>query len=444
MDIKLWGGRFRKEIDPGFFNFQKSLDYDKRLARYDIFHSKIHIYALCEAGLLSVSERKKIDSALDGALADLKKGKLSFNRDAEDVHTAMQFEVNKRIGSLSEKLHTLRSRNDQVVFDEKCYCLEEVFELINLLELVEESLVYLKNKYKDLIIPGYTHTRRAQVVLFSEYISSFSLMFKEDRRRLVNFHKSITVYIGSGALAGNPLGNSSYKKAISFLPYKFKSKIKPVSNSLDNVSNRDFIIELLSCAAMLQMHLSRLAEDFIMYSTKEFSFLDIPEDFCTGSSLMPHKKNPDFLELTRGSTGRVYGNLVSVLTVMKGLPLTYNRDMQLDKEPLFDSVETLKKELKIMSALIKKVKLNKEPLAAALEDESLFATEIAEYLVRQKVSFYHAHRIVGSLIRHCEEKGTKILDMPQSELIKFHNKLIASELGNIMDPGHAVKSKNKT
>ena len=262
------------------------------------------------------------------------------------------------MGDLAEKLHTLRSRNDQIVFDEKWYCYKEGIYILSELNVLLLSLNHFGARYSDAFIPGYTHTQRAQVVSFVNYTGAFFCMFERDFERTDNFLKRSAIYIGSGALAGSAIPKSAYSGAIK----KFIAKTNPgfkhsrsetVKNSLDNVSSRDFIVEFLSILSMIQMHLSRMAEDFILYSTKEYGFFDLPEEFCTGSSLMPHKKNPDFLELVRGYTGRVYGNLMSVLTTMKGLPLTYNRDMQLDKEPLFSSTEIVKEELKIMDHLQK-------------------------------------------------------------------------------------------
>jgi len=442
MSKKLWGGRFKKKIDREFEEFQKSIQYDYKLAQYDILHSLIHVAVLKEAGILTKEEANKLFSVLKDVQKQIKEGKFRPSLESEDIHTDIQDKVEKRIGKLASKLHTLRSRNDQIIFDEKHYCLEAGVNILELLLYLLESLLVLMKKYKNQPFVGYTHTQRAQVVLFIDYLGAFFDMFRRDDERVKNFSDHLFIYVGAGALAGSSLKRKDYNKAIKELLKDKQFEItKPVENPLDNISDRDFIIEFLSILSILQMHLSRLAEDLILYSTKEFSLLDLPEEFCTGSSLMPHKKNPDFLELVRGYTGRVYGNLISILTTMKGLPLTYNRDMQLDKEPLFSSVEIIKEELRIMAKLIKGIRLDKENINKALEDESLYATELAEFLVFKGVAFKEAHTIVGKLIRYSEDKKIKIKEMPDRFLKTFHKKLTSKDVKKIMNPRYAVSSK---
>ena len=440
---KMWGGRFKKNIDKGFFDFQKSIPYDYKLARYDILHSRIHVQALVYAGLLSSGEAKKLQKALGEIQKEVRDGKFRCDSTSEDIHTEIQNRVEKKAGSLALKLHTLRSRNDQIVFDEKFYCFNKAIDVRKSLVDLLESLLLIHKKYKDCPFIGYTHTQRAQVISFQDYLGAFHYMFERDSGRITRFVENLFVYIGAGALAGSSLKNRDYDKAIKeFLDIKGLKKVKPVENSLDNVSDRDFIIELLSILSIIQMHLSRLAEDFILYSTKEFNFIDLPEEFCTGSSMMPHKKNPDFLELVRGYTGRIYGNLISVLTTMKGLPLTYNRDMQLDKEPLFSSVEIIKDELEIMARFIRGIKLNEEVIKTALEDKTLYATELAEWLVReQKAPFKKAHDIVGRLIILAEKKGGYIERINNEELKNLHPALSKNIIKKIMNPKYAISSK---
>ncbi len=423
MAKKLWGGRFKKEIDRDFFEFQKSIHYDYNLAKYDLYHSWIHVTALKNSGILTNDEAKKLHAALEGVLKEIKENKFKPNLNSEDIHTEIQNKIEKKTGSLAGKLHTLRSRNDQIAFDEKFYCKQEAEKINQYLSEVQASLKSLSIQHKGLNIPGYTHTQRAQAVKFSDYLGAHIVMFKNDQKRLKNFSDNLIIQLGSGAFKGTSL-TKEYDKAIKvFLQQKiapdFCGKLAVVDNALVNVSDRDFIIEFLSALSIIQMHLSRLAEDFILYSAKEFNYFDLPEEFCTGSSLMPHKKNPDFLELVRGYTGRIYGNLVSLLTMMKGLPLTYNRDMQLDKEPLFSSVDIVKAELKILAKFIKGVKLNKDVIKKALQDESLYATDLAEYLVMKKVTFSQAHEIVGKLIRYSEDNRCKIKQMEEGLLKKF-------------------------
>lgn len=440
MAKKLWGGRFKKRVDREFEELSKSVHYDYKLAEYDIYHSKIHTLALRNRGILTKAESNKIISGLEDILQEIKRSEFNPDLSCEDVHTEIQNRLEKKIGKPALKLHTLRSRNDQIVFDEKWYCLEEGANIKNLLLDVLESLKFLAKRYEKQYFVGYTHTQRAQVILFSSYISAFYDMFSRDIQRLKKFLDSLVIYIGAGALGGSSLRKEDYDKAIKGV-LRGKCKVVPVVNPLDNVSDRDFIIEFLCILSILQMHLSRLAEDFILYSTREFNFFDLPEELCSGSSLMPHKKNPDFLELVRGYTGVIYGNLISLLTTMKGLPLAYNRDMQIDKEPLFSSIKIVKDELKIMAKFIKKIRLNATAIGKILEDESLYATELAEYLVYKNVPFQEAHTIVGRLIRYAEDKNIKIKEMPDKLLKNFHNALDRKVVGKIMNPKYAILSK---
>ena len=424
MSKKLWGGRFKKKTDQEFFEFQKSIQYDFKLAAYDILHSLVHINALKNAGLLTAAEKNKLHSALVGIAAEIKNGKFKPDPRAEDIHTQIQNRVQAKLGDLALKLHTLRSRNDQVVFDEKHYCGVEAQKLACLLGAVISELESLGHNYKDVYIAGYTHTQRAQKIKFCDYLGGLIHMFASDKKKLGAYADGLVAYVGSGAFKGTSLAKD-YQSAITAEINKLTPvTIKVADSPVANVSDRDFIVEFLSIISIIQMHLSRLAEDFILYSTKEFNYLDLPEEFCTGSSLMPHKKNPDFLELVRGYTGRIYGNLISVLTTMKGLPLTYNRDMQLDKEPLFSSVEILGDELRILAKFIAGIKLNRAAIDRVLEDESLYAVDLAEYLVREKkVAFSDAHDIVGKLIRYSEDNDCSIKDISITALKKLSTHL---------------------
>ncbi|MBN2120420.1 MAG: argininosuccinate lyase [Candidatus Omnitrophica bacterium] len=443
MSNKLWGGRFKKKTDKDFEEFSKSIHYDYKLAKYDIMYSLIHVVALEKVGILSSGESLKLVKALGEILKDVKTDKFKPDLRSEDVHTEIQNRVEKKLGKLAYKLHSLRSRNDQIVFDEKWYCLENGLAIGKLIINLIANLFFLAQKNEGQFIVGYTHTQRAQAVSFMVYIMAFNRMFERDDERMERFCNNLFAYIGAGALAGSSISRKNYKEAIKeFFKQDIRAgKIKPLENALDNVSDRDFILEFLSILAITQMHLSRLAEDFILYASKEFDFFQLPEEFCTGSSLMPHKKNPDFLELVRGLTGRIYGNLTSVLTTMKGLPLAYNRDMQLDKEPLFSSTETVKDELKIMAKFVKKIGLKKDSISKALCDESLYATELAEFLVYQGVSFKQAHDLVGKLVQYSEDKKTKIKDIPDRILKSFHKKLDHKSILRIMNPHYAVSSK---
>jgi argininosuccinate lyase len=446
MGKQMWGGRFKKKINQNFFRFQKSIGIDWKLAEYDIYHSIIHTVALQEANILTKNEAKKLTDGLTEIFKEIQRGEFKPNSNSEDIHTDIQNRMEEKVGELAQKLHTLRSRNDQVVFDQKWYCYKEGIYILSLLNVVLSSLNHLGNRYRDVYLPGYTHTQRAQIISFLDYTGAFFCMFERDFERLDNFVKKSSIYIGSGALAGSAIPKSAYSEGIK----KFLKKVKPdikigksktVKNSLDNVASRDFVIEFLNILSILQMHLSRLAEDFILYSTKEFDFFDLPEEFCTGSSLMPHKKNPDFLELVRGSSGKIYGNLVSILTTMKGLPLTYNRDMQLDKEPLFSSTETIENELSVMCDFLKGIKVKRSQVGRALEDQELYATELVEFLVNKGVAFKAAHDKIGQLIRYSQDKNIKVKEMKDADLAGFHKELTAKAIKKVMTPEYAIASK---
>ena len=440
-DKKLWGGRFKKDIDKDFFEFQKSIQYDYKLAEYDVYHSLIHVQALAAANILSREEEQKLLKALRDILGDVKNGSFKPDLSCEDIHSDIQNRIKEKTGKLSAKMHTLRSRNDQVVFDEKLYILTQYLEFVTLISDLL-NVIYDKSKeYTDCYFIGYTHTQRAQVVLFSDYLLSFGEMFLRDYERLNRFEEGLKVSIGAGALTGSSLDPAHYKRAFS-MSGLLKKRFDELTSPIDHVSSRDFVVEFLSIMAIMQMNLSRFAEDMILYSTREYDYVDLPEEFCTGSSLMPHKKNADFMELMRGSTGKVYGNLFSVLTTMKGLPLAYNRDMQLDKEPLFSSVDTLKAQLRLMIKFVPGIEVKKKNILKALEDDSIYATEIAEYLVVKKdVAFKDAHDIVGKLIRHCLDKNIKVKKMPDKVLATFHKGLTQKVLAKIMTPESAVSSK---
>ena len=441
MAKKLWGGRFTKPIDPDFEVFSRSIHYDVVLAEYDVLHSILHVRALHRANLLTSEESSSLLEALHTLMTEIKAGEFTVNPEEEDIHSAVQNILENRVGKLALKLHTLRSRNDQIAFDVKLYAFSSSLELWEALTGIVKSFLILAKKYKDSPFIGYTHTQRAQIVLFSDHCKAYASMFDRDRERIEDYLKHVKVRIGAGALAGSSIPHSAYTEAIRIQDPEDSLKIRVVENSLDHVADRDFVIELLSIASMIQMHLSRYAEDMILYSTAEYDYIDLPEPFCTGSSLMPHKKNADLMELVRGKTGDVYGNLVSLLVTMKGLPLTYNRDMQLDKEPLFRTVDTLLDELDQVSRMIPDVKLKADVISKALADEHLYGVEIAEFLVNQGVAFKDAHDIVGKLIRYSEDNNMMIKEIPADILAEFHPNLSSKALKEIMTPEYAVKQK---
>jgi len=445
MAKKLWGGRFGKATDPLVEEFSRSIQYDSKLAVYDIIGSRMHVEVLKRSGYLSSIEALKLSKALEDISKSIVNGVFKFDLKAEDIHTDIQNALQKKIGSLVLKLQTARSRNDQVVFATKLYSKMGILGLRADIEDLQQSLIKIGNNFSDIIFPGFTHMQHAQPVALKDYFLAYVYMLDRDLARLVSVSKSIKLTLGAGALAGTPIDAVNYKIDASKYIEKVKMdddfNIYPCSNSLDSVSDRDFVIEIISVLSMIAMHLSRFSEDLIIWSTKEFDFIEIDEAYCTGSSLMPQKKNADTLELIRGYASRVYGNLVSVLTMMKGLPLTYNRDMQLDKEPLFNSFEIVSMELKLLKGLVSTLRFNTENIAKQLEDESLYATDLVYYLVDKGVAFKEAHAIVGKLVKDSLLLPGGIRSMSDKELKKYSVKFISKEIVKLFDPEVSIKSK---
>ena len=444
MAKKLWGGRFGKKTDPLVEEFTKSIQYDYKLARWDVAGSKLHVRILEKNGLLSHPEAVKLMSGLDSIGKKLKKKEFKQTDKVEDIHTYIQNELQRKVGDLALKLHTARSRNDQVVFSVKVYCKKMLLDIcegiITLTEVIEDKA----KKNSGVIIPGFTHLQHAQPVMLLSYLQAYVDMLLRDMERLVFVSRNIKIAMGAGALAGTPIAAGAYQIKARELMKELKLGsivLQPVSNAVDTVSDRDFVIEIISALSILAMHLSRLSEDLIIWSTKEFDFVEIDEAYCTGSSLMPQKKNPDVLELVRGYAGRLCGNLVGVLTMMKGLPLAYNRDMQLDKEPLFNSFEIVSGELKVLAGLIKTLKFNKDKIEEHLKDEGLYATDLVYYLVDKGVPFKEAHTIIGKLVKYSLDNDIQIKDMPQGMLEKFSRKISKKEIMKLFDPLVSVKSK---
>jgi len=447
MKKKLWGARFKKKIDPLVEKFTQSIQYDYKLATYDLIGSICHVQILKRSGYLTGAEASKLIQGLKSIYFVIKNKPLHPKDNEEDIHTYIQNALERKVGNVALKLHTARSRNDQVVFATKLYCLEAINALIiNIGELIN-AITRLANKNLHIIIPGFTHMQHAQPVYLSDYLLAYKAMLNRDAVRLEKIFANIKPSLGAGALAGTPIPSAEYAfNAWRLLQKELKDfketfNLNVTNNSLDVVSDRDFVIESISTLSIIAMHLSRLSEDLIIWSTKEFDFVEIDEAFCTGSSLMPQKKNPDVLELIRGYTGRLYGNLVSVLTMMKGLPLTYNRDMQLDKESLFNSFEIVSSELKVLTGLIKTLKFNEEKIKEHLKDESLYATDLVYYLVDKKIPFQEAHTIVGKLVKYSLDNEIEIKDMPENLLKKFSNKFVKKEIVKLFEPLVSVKSK---
>ncbi|MDD3715767.1 MAG: argininosuccinate lyase [Candidatus Marinimicrobia bacterium] len=442
MAKKLWGGRFTSPINEDFESFSRSIHYDVRLAEYDVLHSIVHVKALYYEKLLTKDEKQSLNHALSSLLTEIRGGTFRADPDEEDIHSAVQNTLEKSVGPLALKLHTLRSRNDQIAFDVKFYCLTRAAALSVLLDDLCVSFEDLGKQYANVPFVGYTHTQRAQIIRFRDYCGAYAEMFRRDRTRLLDFPRHLSLQIGAGALTGSSLSAESYKKAVAELAEEgMLLQVRELRNAQDHVSDRDHVIELLSVLNIIQMHIGRFSADMILYSTAEFDYVDLPEAFCTGSSLMPHKKNADLMELLRGYSGRISGNLTELLVMMKGLPLTYNRDMQLDKEPLFESLDIVFEELRLLIKFVPGITLKSEKIRQALQDEHFYGVEIAEFLVHQGLAFKDAHDIVGRLIRYAGDAKIPIRDIAPRKLAEFHASLNPQSLKKIMTPEYALKQR---
>ncbi|MFC1675177.1 argininosuccinate lyase [Candidatus Omnitrophota bacterium] len=436
MSKKMWGTRFARGSSALTDKFTSSISFDKRLAKFDCIGSIAHANMLGRKSLIPPKEAARIVKGLKGILMDLKANRFKFDPNAEDIHSNIQTALAKKIGKVADKLHTARSRNDQVALDVRMYLKDEVDQLLEMLVLLQRAIVKFAQSNKKVIIPGYTHLQVAQCILLAHHLLAYVENLERDKERLRDSKIRLDVMpLGSCAFSGTGLAIDREQVRREL---KFKSLTR---NSLDSVSDRDFIIETISDLAILSIHLSRIAEDLILWSTKEFNFIDIDFSFCTGSSIMPHKKNPDVLELIRGSVGKIHGDLSSVLMLMKGLPLSYNRDMQLDKPPLFDSIDTLKGMLEIFIALFGNIIIEKESVAAKLFDESLFSVDIVEYLIKKGESYRRAHDIVGRMVKECLDKDKKISSLSAAQLAKYCGKF-SPDLKKILNAQASVNSKN--
>ena len=406
----MWKGRFQQQTAALLQTYSESISYDWRLWPHDIEGSIAHSAALEKAGLLTGEERKAIVDGLLAIGAEIEKGAFTFRTELEDIHMNIEAELTRRIGDPGAKLHTARSRNDQVALDIRLYLRSECDALDGLLAGLQSALVELGAANAEVIIPGYTHLQRAQPVYFAHHLLAYVEMLQRDRERLADGRKRINVMpLGSGAIAGSTILLDRQLVA-DLLGFPALTR-----NSMDAVSDRDFALELLSGLALIAMHLSRLSEDVILWASSEFHFIVLSDAFTTGSSLMPQKKNPDVAELTRGKTGRVYGNLMSLLTLMKGLPMTYNRDMQEDKEAIFDSVDTVKAALGGFAPMLREAKVDQVRCAEAVGDPNLLATDLADYLVNRGLPFRKAHEVIGRAVARCSELGCGLDLLPVSE-----------------------------
>jgi argininosuccinate lyase len=433
---KLWGGRFSgKGMDPRVMKFTSSFNVDRILAKYDCLSSKIHVEMLFRCGLISASEKKELSEVLDELSLKIEKGSFQQAEEYEDIHSAIQGYVESKAPEASKKMHTGRSRNEQVVNDVRLYCRDSVKYVKELIVGLQRELVDLAERTIDIIVPGYTHLNRAQPILFSHLALAYVEALERDLERLGDAGRRSDVSVmGSGAIAGSSL-ELDRKFVAEKLGFKNIS-----ANSIDAVSDRDFIVELIAALCFVAVHLSRICEDLILYSTPEFGFLEIGQDYCTGSSLMPQKKNPDVLELVRGKSSYIISALNSLFVLLKGLPHSYNRDLQEDKKPLFESVELISEELAIMAGVVKSISLKREAASKALEDEFIYATDLAEYLVRKGVAFADAHEVVGNIVKHCAENKINISDLSISELKNFSEKLEEDVYG-LLNPETSISSK---
>ncbi len=411
MAEKLWDGRFSQDTDSLVEKFTSSIDVDKRLFAHDIKGSIAHAKMLARESIITESEGKEIVKGLEQIKKDIEDGNFQFSDSLEDIHMHIESALGKKVGKAARKLHTGRSRNDQVALDIRMYVIEETKNIIHLLRDLQKILVKNAGKHMGIVMPGYTHIQRAQPVLFSHHLMAYYEMFKRDAERFEDsLKRSDVMPLGAAALAGTtyPLNREYTKELLGF------SKIS--DNSMDSVADRDFIIEFISCASISMIHLSRLSEEFVLWSSSEFAFITISDAFTTGSSIMPQKKNPDVSELVRGKTARVAGNLMSIITLMKSLPMTYNRDMQEDKEPLFDTVDTLKACLGIYIAMVDNIVVNKDTMYSACQHGFLNATDLADYLVRKGMPFRQAHSVSGKAVAYALKKKKELHQLSIDEL----------------------------
>jgi len=414
MKMKLWGGRFEKSTDKSVDDFNSSIRFDSRMYKQDILGSIAHAKMLGKCKIIPQEDSELIQATLKEILKDIENGKIEFEIDAEDIHMNIEKILISRIGDVGKRLHTGRSRNDQVALDIRMYLKDEICEIKNMLISLENTLIDISEKNLDTILPGYTHLQRAQPITFAHHMMAYFQMFKRDISRLDDCYKRMNVMpLGSGALASTtyPLDRYMVAEELGF--------DEITENSLDGVSDRDFIIELASCLSIIMMHLSRFSEELIIWSSHEFGFVEMDDAYSTGSSIMPQKKNPDVAELVRGKTGRVYGSLISILTVMKALPLAYNKDMQEDKESIFDAVDTVKLCLPVFTQMIATMKINKENMYRAAQGGFTNATDMADYLVKKGIPFRDAHEIIGKMVLYCIGNNKAIDELTMEEFKNF-------------------------
>ena len=434
----MWGGRFGEGTAASVEAFTASIHYDCRLYKYDIAGSKAHAAMLADSGILSREELTAITDGLSAIELEINQGIFEFRRELEDIHMNIEKALVERIGPAGAKLHSARSRNDQVALDFKLYLRDQCDEVMTLLDGIRRAFVLLARKYLGRIMPGYTHLQRAQPVQIAHHMLAYFEMFGRDRERMVDCRKRLNLSpLGCAALAGTglPIDREQVAGTLGFAGV--------TANSMDTSGDRDFAIEFTSNCTMIQLHLSRLSEELVLWSSQEFDFVNISDKFCTGSSIMPQKKNPDIPELIRGKSGRVVGSLMTLITLMKGLPLTYNRDLQEDKEPVFDAVDTVTASLAIMAELLENLSFKTDRMAAATRKGCMTATDLADYLVLKNVPFREAHGIVGRAVAYCLDRGCELTALSIPDLRQF-SEVIEKDVYEVLSVEGSVNSRIST
>jgi len=432
---KPWGGRFSEATDAFVEQFTASVSFDQRLYMHDIQGSLAHARMLAKVGVLTEDECKRITQGLEDLLIDIERGEFAWLAELEDVHMNIEARLVERIGSVGKKLHTARSRNDQVATDIRLYLRAEIDEIIAAIGRLATALTDLAEAEAETIMPGFTHLQPAQPVTFGHHLLAWVEMLLRDRERLRDCRKRVNVLpLGAAALAGTSFAVDRVYTA-ELLGFS-----APAENSLDAVSDRDFVIEFASCASLVLMHLSRFSEELVLWSSPQFGFIELGEGFCTGSSIMPQKKNPDVPELVRGKSGRVFGHLMALLTLMKGQALAYNKDNQEDKEPLFDTVDTVRACLQAYELMVPHITVDRARMRVSVEQGFTTATDLADYLVRRGLAFRDAHEVVGKTVRHAIDKGCDLAKLPLADLQGF-SKVIEEDVYAVLTPEGAVAAR---
>ncbi len=422
----LWSGRFEKEMDQLVEEFNASISFDIKLYKHDIRGSIAHVTMLEEQRLVTVEEREKIIWGLNTIQERIEKGEIRFTSKNEDIHMAVEMELIKLVGDTGRKLHTARSRNDQAILDTRMYLRDQIIEIFYLLKEFESVIIEKSEENKDRIMPGFTHLQHAQPVTVGFHLMAYFQQFKRDIERLISCYERVDYCpLGACALAGTTLPINRHRVA-ELLNFK-----NVTENAMDTVSDRDFVVEFMSFASICMAHLSRFSEEYIIWNTQEFGFIDIDDSFCTGSSIMPQKKNPDIPELIRGKAGRVFGDLMAILTIIKGLPLAFNKDFQEDKEALFDAVDTLKNCLRIFASMLKNTIFNYEKIEQHMSKGFLNATDLAESLVLQGIPFRTAHELVGIMVKYCERNNLNLEDISNDELALIDERLAGTSVPDL-------------